>query len=169
MAKQIQSEPSLSLDRRQLLATAAAVTVAGVVPNAQTTQAVNSARAVNAAELPVPAWNVCAATSRRIEEIAERNRIREQARLPLLSVPKELRKMKKAADAAEFDKFADRHRQAVWDEVLGPVREARGEPNWCPTRLMEGLAFQAQVSRILRERFRCRSSGFTLKSYHSPC
>ena len=39
-----------------------------------------------------------------------------------------------------FEEFADRHRQAVWEEVLAPVREARGEPNWRPTRLMEGLA-----------------------------
>ena len=52
-----------------------------------------------------------------------------------------------------FEEFADRHGQSVWEEVLAPVREARGEPNWSPTRLMEGLAFQAQVGKILRERF----------------
>jgi hypothetical protein len=37
--------------------------------------------------------------------------------------------------------------------VLGPMREAKGEPNWRPIRWMEGLAFQAQVGKSLRERF----------------
>ena len=69
---------------------------------------------------------------------------------------KELRKIKNAEIAAEFDEFADRHRQEVWKEVLAPVRQAKGEPNWRPTRLMQGFAFQAQVSRILRERFEVR-------------
>jgi hypothetical protein len=71
----------------------------------------------------------------------------------LLSIPKELRKIKSAEIAAEFEEFADRHRQEVWDEVLGPTRETRGEPKLRPTRLMEGLAYQAQVNRILRKRF----------------
>jgi hypothetical protein len=62
--------------------------------------------------------------------------------------------MKNVDDAAEFEEFADLHRQAVWEEVLAPVREARGEPNWRPTRSMEGLAFQSRVSKILRERFK---------------
>ena len=61
--------------------------------------------------------------------------------------------MKKAADAMAFEEFADRHGESVWEEVLAPVREAKGEPNWRSIRLMEGLAFQAQVSSILRERF----------------
>jgi hypothetical protein len=61
--------------------------------------------------------------------------------------------MKQAADAVEFEEFAAMHRQAVWDEVLAPGREARGE-DWRPQGLMQGLAFQAQVSNILRKRFR---------------
>ena len=52
------------------------------------------------------------------------------------------------ADAAAFEEFADRHRQAVWDEVLASVRLRRRDPNWRPTRLMEGLAFQAQVGKL---------------------
>ena len=62
-------------------------------------------------------------------------------------------RMKMVEDAAAFEEFADRHRQAVWNEVLGPVREGRWEPTWRPTGFMEGLGFQAQVSKILRERF----------------
>ena len=56
-------------------------------------------------------------------------------------------------DAMAFEAFADRHGESVWEEVLAPVREAKGDPNWRPTGFMEGLAFQAQVSKILRERF----------------
>jgi len=82
--------------------------------------------------LPVPhppALNVCAATARRIEEIVSRNRIRQEAGLPLLCILKELRRMKTTDDLAEFERFATRHREAVWDEVLAPVREAKGQSN----------------------------------------
>jgi hypothetical protein len=157
MVRPKQAEPSLSFDRRQLLAATAVVTAAGIVPNAKSAGATSSAQAVKVTKIPasdVSALNVCAATARRIEEIAARNIIRAEAGLPLLSVPQELRRMKQITDAMAFEQFADQHRQAVWDEVLGPVRETRGEPNWRPNGLMEGLAFQAQVSRILRERFK---------------
>jgi hypothetical protein len=74
--------------------------------------------------------------------------------LPLLSIPRELRRMKMVEDAMAFEQFADRHRESVWEEVLAPVREARGEPTWRPTGFMEGMGFQAQVSKVLRERFK---------------
>jgi hypothetical protein len=88
--------------------------------------------------------NLCAATARRIEEITARNRIRKEACLPLLSIPKELRRMKEAADTAEFEAFADANRGAVWDEVLATKRKARGEPNWHPSGWMEGTAFSVR-------------------------
>jgi hypothetical protein len=75
-----------------------------------------------------PALNVCASTARRIEEIVARNRIRHEARLPLLSIPKELRRMKTVDDAAEFERFAAHHRQSAWEEVLEPVR--KGWKDW---------------------------------------
>jgi hypothetical protein len=62
--------------------------------------------------------------------------------------------MKQVTDAMAFEEFADRHRQAVWEEVLGSVRETRGEPNWYPSRFLDGLLYQSRVSRILRERFK---------------
>ena len=55
--------------------------------------------------------------------------------------------------AAAFEEFADRHGESVWEEVLAPMREGRREPTWRPTGFMEGLGFQAQISKILRERF----------------
>ena len=116
---------------------------------------------VTADAVPVPSiptsepspLNVCPATARRIEEIIARNRIREEACLPLLSIPKELRRMKEAAVAAKFEAFAAINRQSVLEEVLESVREAKHDPSWRPTGWMEGLAYQARVSKMLRERF----------------
>jgi hypothetical protein len=157
MARPKQSEPSLSLDRRQLLAATAVVTAAGIVPNAEAAGGPNSAQAASVTKTWVsetPALNVCASTARKMKEIAQRNRIRKEAALPLLSIPKELRKIKNVEIAAAFEEFADLHRQAVWDEVLAATREAKGDPNWRPSGFMEGMGFQAQVGKILRERFK---------------
>ena len=107
MATQTQPEPALTLDRRELLASAAVATVAGVIP-AELTEAAKAAAAVNVAAIPgsePPALNVCASTARHIQEIVARNKIREEAGLPLLSIPKELRRMKQLADATDFDEF----------------------------------------------------------------
>jgi hypothetical protein len=157
MATQKQSEPSLSIDRRQLLVAAAALSI-GTIPGIEAAAEVtNSGPAVPVAEIArseTAAWNVCAGTARKIKEIATRNIIRAEAGLPLLSIPRELRRMKMVEDAMAFEAFADRYGESVWEEVLAPVREARGEPNWRPTRWMEGFAFQAQVGKILRERFK---------------
>jgi hypothetical protein len=49
-----------------------------------------------------PHLDVCPATAGRLAEIARRNRIRQDAGLPLLSITKELRRMKRTTDAAEF-------------------------------------------------------------------
>ena len=139
----------LAMNRRQLLTTVAVVQMSGILP------AQISADAVPVPSIPTsePSPFICAATARRIEEITARNRIREEACLPLLSIPKELRRMKEADDAAAFEEFAARHRQAVCDEVLATTREARGESNWHPSGWMEGMALQAQVNKILRQRF----------------
>jgi hypothetical protein len=155
MVRPKQSEPGLGRDRRQLLVSAAALGVGNIPGPDAAVEVTNSGPAVTVAEIPTSkiAGNVCAGTARKIKEIAARNIIRAEAALPLLSVPQELRRMKMVEDAMAFEAFADRHSQAVWEEVLAPVREARGEPNWRPHGLMEGLAFQAQVSKILRERF----------------
>jgi hypothetical protein len=155
MVRPKQSEPGLGLDRRQLLVSAAALGVGNIPGPDAAVEVTNSGPAVTVAEIPtsdVPALKVCAGTAQKIQEIASRNIIRAEAGLPLLSIPKELRRMKQVADVAAFEDFADRHRESVWEEVLAPLREARGEPSWRPNGLMEGYAFQAKVSKILRER-----------------
>ena len=157
MARPKQSELTFKLDRRQLLVSAAALGIGNSPGPDAAAEVTNSGQAVAVAEIQTSesaTWKVCAGTARRIEEIAARNIMRAEAGLPLLSIPKELRRMKQVADARKFEEFADRHRQAVCDEVLASARLRRGDPNWRPTRLMEGYAFQAQVSKILRERFK---------------
>ena len=70
----------------------------------------------------------------------------------MLSIPKELRRMKKQEDLEEFERFQAAYGKAVWDEVLKPRREAEGNPNWRPSWI-EGVRYQTEVNKILRERF----------------
>jgi hypothetical protein len=93
------------------------------------------------------------ATSRRLEEIALRNTFRKEAGLPLLSVVKELRRMKAVEEEERFNQFAALHLKAVWDEVLKPLRDAKGDPNWIPTSIT-GMGLQTNVFAILRRRYK---------------
>jgi hypothetical protein len=100
----------------------------------------------------VPPLNVCAATARRLLEIARRNELRQEAKLPLLPVAKELRRIKRQEELEGFGRFEAAHAQAVWQEVLKARREAEGNPNWRPSWI-EGISYQTQVNKILWEQF----------------
>jgi hypothetical protein len=93
--------------------------------------------------------NFCAATALRLLEIARRNEIRREAKLPLLPIAKELRLMKRQEDLEEFAGFQGARARAVWEEALKPRREAEGNPNWRPS-WTEGVRYQTQVNKILR-------------------
>jgi len=140
---------SEGFNRRQLLGSAAGLVAVGVAPDIELAQGAAPAEVVAPEDTPV-LLNVCSTTAARLAEIAGRNRIRAKAGLPLLSTTKELRRMKNAADAAKFEEFAARYSAAVWDAVLAPARQTKGDPYWRPTGFMEGLRFQSEVSRILR-------------------
>jgi hypothetical protein len=144
----------LNIDRRRLLATGAAVVTAAIVPRAESVKAA-LANAAQPASLPAeaPALNVCAATARRLLDIARRNEIRREAGLPLLSTVKELRRLKQYEDGELFERFKAQHRDVVWEEVLKPRRAAEGNPNWFPRNWAEGVGYQSEVYKILRERF----------------
>ena len=60
--------------------------------------------------------------------------------------------MKRQEDLEEFERFEAVHGKAVWEEVLKERREAEGNPNWRPT-WMEGMRYQSEVYKILREQF----------------
>ncbi len=104
-----------------------------------------------------PILNVCAATTRRLLEIERRNEMRREADLPLLPIIKELRRMKEVDDSQKFSEalglFVAKRSQAIWDEVLKPRRDALGDENWKPRCWSEGVGYQREVYRILRERF----------------
>jgi hypothetical protein len=136
-----------------LLATGAAVATAAIVARAGCAKAALT-NAAQPATLPAetPALKLCAATARRLLEIARRNEIRQQAKLPLLPIAKELRRIKRQEEREQFERFEAVHGKAVRDQVLKPRWEAEGNPNWRPT-WMEGLCIQNQVRRILWEQF----------------
>ena len=60
--------------------------------------------------------------------------------------------MKKQEDLEEFERFQAAYGKAVWDQVLKQRREAEGNPNWRPSWI-EGVRYQTEVYKILREQF----------------
>jgi hypothetical protein len=151
-----------NLSRRELLSTAATVSVAGIAPNVAFDAHAKSEIAQEAQPLAPPskeaeAQNFSAVTLLRLREIAERNRVRQEAGLPLLSVPKELRRMKEAAEAEKFRNFAEAHRRRVYEKMLARDRRRRGDPRWAPTGMLSGggLWFGARVDEQLRKLY-CR-------------
>jgi hypothetical protein len=113
------------INRRQLLTSAATITVAGIAPGIADTEPLRSriAQPTTKAVAPLGAEaHFDPVTVLRLREIAERNRVRREAGLPLLSVPKELRRMKEAAELEKFRKFADAHRKRVYDKMLARLR-----------------------------------------------
>jgi hypothetical protein len=144
----------LSINRRRLLATGAAVVTAAIVPRADRVDAALADTVQLPALTPeVPPLNVCAATARRLLEIARRNELRREAKLRLLPIAEELRRIKRREDLEEFERFEAAYGKAVWEEVLKARREAEGYPNWRPN-WMEGMCLQSQVHKALWEQFR---------------
>ena len=144
------------IDRRQVLRGAAAATAISGLPASE--PAVAAPQEIEAANLA--SWShFSTATCSRLEEIAFRNRVRKEAGLPLLSVAKELRRMKMVADEERFRQFAALHREAVWNDVLKIVRHEIGSPNWRPTGWIVGMGFQARVDGILRDRYQRSRNG----------
>jgi len=133
----------LSINRRRLLTSAAAAaTATGILPGLKRAAAAAAPDLFQSPPLTleVEPGNFCAATARRLVEIALRNELRREAKLPLLSVPKELRRMKKQEELEEFDRFEAAYGKAVWEEVLKARREAEGNPNWRPNWMEGGVS-----------------------------
>jgi Xaa-Pro aminopeptidase len=144
----------VNISRRCLLVSAAALPAASILPGPE--PADTAAAAViqsSAMAMEAEPAKVCAATARRLQEIARRNAIRQEAGLPALSVVRELRHMKEQAEREEFERFAAVNGKAILDEFLKRRREAEGHPNWRPN-FLEGMCLQNQVREILRQQFR---------------
>jgi hypothetical protein len=149
------AEPLPSIDRRSLLASAAALTAAGAVPGAD--RPTTASREALPPAPNVQTTNVSAATARRFIEIGRRNEIRREAGLPPLKVAAEWRRIKEVEDrqAREeaFERFAAIHEKEIWDQVLKQRREKEQNPDWRPVTLAEGVDCQRQVRKILRDQF----------------
>jgi hypothetical protein len=141
------------ISRRSLLGSASALTAAGLVPIAKSVEAERGAASVSMGATSEAIPNYSAGTARRLREITTRNTLRRTFTLPALSVPNELRRMKKAEDEIEFNRFAASRRRAVWDQVLKTRRDLEDDPNWKPS-WSEGVGYQSEVARILWARFR---------------
>jgi hypothetical protein len=158
----------LNIDRRRLLATGAAVATAAIALRADRVDAALADTVQLPALTPeVPPLNVCAATARRLLEIARRNELRKEAKLPILPIAKELRRIKQQEDLEEFERFEAVYGKAVWEEVLKARREAEGNPHWRPT-WMEGVSYQTQVNKILRQKFYATRRVASLNSGDAP-
>ena len=146
------SDFPLRIDRRRLLTSAAAVTATGIVPGFEGADTAAAPDFFRSSPLTLEAEppNFCAGTARRLLEIARRNELRQEAKLPLLPIAKELRRIKRQEELEEFERFEAVTGKAVWQEVLKPRREAEGNPNWRPS-WMEGVHYQSEVSKILWE------------------
>jgi hypothetical protein len=105
MGKRVSPEDPTDLDRRQLLLGASAATAISALPTSE--PAVAAPREIETTNLA--GWSHFSAITRsRLEEIAFRNELRKEAGLPLLSVAKELRRMKTVADSAGLLCFTGR-------------------------------------------------------------
>jgi hypothetical protein len=145
-----------NLSRRQLLSTAATAAVAGIAPSITfdahgTSEIAQQAQVLAPPSNEAQVQNFSAVTLRRIREIADRNCVRQEAGLPLLSVPNELRRMKQAADAENFRNFAEAHRSRIYQKMLARVRRQCGDPQWVPTGVLSGggLWFATRVDEQL--------------------
>ena len=82
-----------NINRRGLLTSAATITVTGILPNIAHTEALADVQMVHqkkplASSADVQARNFDSVTVLRLRDILERNAIRQEAGLPLLSVPR---------------------------------------------------------------------------------
>jgi hypothetical protein len=143
--------------RHRFLTSAATLTASRIAPNFACTSVLAKSDISQPTKALVSSpRNFDSVTALRLQEIAERNSIRQEARLPLLSVPKELRRMKAAADAEKFRKFANTHRKRVYEKMLARLRRRCGDPDWAPTGMLSGggLWFGAQVDEQMRKLYR---------------
>jgi hypothetical protein len=102
-----------NIDRRRLLVSAVALAGSSIEPGVGYAKAASAtAAAQSIASAPgVQDLNVRPATARRLLEIERRNLLRAEAHLPLLSITKELRRMKQQEVSEEFERFAAAHGQ----------------------------------------------------------
>ena len=143
----------LNIDRRRrLLASVVALPAASIVPGVKAAGAAVAAPIRSfAMVLDAEAANVCAVTATRIAEIGRRNDLRSEHDLPLLSIAKELWRMKTAADTEKVERFRMALRQPVFQKMLARARRQRRDAAWTPKGFCERWQFSREVEIRLKK------------------
>ncbi len=136
------------LHRRDFLASAVALTTSGAARGIKSAPEY-AKTPISSAAMSIPASYPNAST--HLVEIARRNLLRQESGLPLLSVPKELRRIKNAEGYARFAKFSEAYRKRVQEKVLARIRRQLRQPDSNPQGMLSGggMAFESEVSRNL--------------------
>src|ERR1700730_2217565 len=84
-------------------------------------------------------------------EIEERNRIRAEAKLPLLAVANETRHLQRESEFEQFFRTSPL-RKRVEQKLLNRMRRMRGDSRWQATGLLSGggWAFYNRTRKIMR-------------------
>ena len=96
--------------------------------------------------------NFSTATARRLPEIARRNENSPGGRFASAFDCEGIAPDEESGKIGGVERFEAAFGEAVWEKVLKQRREAEGNPNWRPS-WMEGVGYQSEVYKILRERF----------------
>lgn len=99
-------------------------------------------------------------THRVLAEINKRNARRKESRLPELSVPHELARMKEVHRQLVFEEFVAESRllyERIWNRRVGRERRRRDDPDFRPGSWMAGMMVDAHVKRVLGRIFRMTS------------
>ena len=88
------------------------------------------------------------------EQIEQRNRIRPETDLPLVSVAPELRKLYEVQRRIEFEHFLETSplRGRIEEKLLNRIRRRHRSPTWIPTGFLSGgrLAFHVRTREIMK-------------------
>lgn len=92
------------------------------------------------------------------QEIEQRNRLRAEANLPLVSVAEELVRYEKVAAQKEYRDFLSSPlRERVREKLLNRIRRRSKNPDWRPTSFMSAYAFNVTVGNRMRRIWRWRT------------
>jgi hypothetical protein len=92
-------------------------------------------------------------------EVLDRNRIRQAAKLPALSVEEQLQRMKAAHDKSRFEEFMRSPlKEVVEQKLLDRMRKRGGDPERLPKGFLSGggYLFYVRVRRVMKRLYRRR-------------
>jgi hypothetical protein len=108
--------------------------------------------------VPVQGGDDMFESSNARDHIEQRNAVRAEAHLPLLSVETELHRLERVEREREFNEFFETSplRAKLEERMLARFRRSRGEPEWRPTGFLSGggLWFYSLTRRTMHRLWR---------------